>query len=118
MKIQFKTLKMCAASGVFALVMVAQPALAQTRCLGATTRSGPSTTASQPGTPSGSDLGNYRNEKADQWIPPEIMTKRIYTIAQRVENTGQNGDEVTSNKFQDLSCELDKQVWPFRVHLQ
>ncbi len=52
----------------------------------------------------------------------EIMTERIYTIAKRVrtriESTGKNGDEVTSNKFQDLSYELDKQVWQFRVHMQ
>ena len=52
----------------------------------------------------------------------EIMTERIFTIArrvrQRVESTAKNGDEVTSNKFQDLSYELDKQVWQFRVHMQ
>jgi starvation-inducible DNA-binding protein len=52
----------------------------------------------------------------------EIMTERIYTIAkrvrQRIESTAKNGDEVTSNKFQDLSYELDKQVWQFRVHMQ
>jgi starvation-inducible DNA-binding protein len=52
----------------------------------------------------------------------EIMTERIFTIAkrvrQRVENTAKSGDEVTSNKFQDLSYELDKQVWKFRVHMQ
>ncbi len=52
----------------------------------------------------------------------EIMTERIYTIAKRVrtriESTGKNGDEVTSNKFQDLSYELDRQVWQFRVHMQ
>jgi len=52
----------------------------------------------------------------------EIMTERIYTIAKRVrariESTSKNGDEVTSNKFQDLSYVLDKQVWQFRVHMQ
>jgi starvation-inducible DNA-binding protein len=52
----------------------------------------------------------------------EIMTERIFTIAkrvrQRIESTGKVGDEVTSNKFQDLSYELDKQVWQFRVHMQ
>lgn len=52
----------------------------------------------------------------------EIMTERIFTIAkrvrQRVESTSKNGDEVTSNKFQDLSYVLDKQVWQFRVHMQ
>lgn len=50
------------------------------------------------------------------------MTERIFTVAkrvrQRVESTGKIGDEVTSNKFQDLSYELDKQVWQFRVHMQ
>ena len=52
----------------------------------------------------------------------EIMTERIYTVAkrvrQRIESSGKIGDEVTSNKFQDLSYELDKQVWQFRVHMQ
>lgn len=52
----------------------------------------------------------------------EIMKERNFTIAKRVrhriENTGKAGDEVTSNKFQDLSYELDKQVWQFRVHMQ
>jgi starvation-inducible DNA-binding protein len=52
----------------------------------------------------------------------EIMTERIFTIAkrvrQRIESSGKVGDEVTSNKFQDLSYELDKQVWQFRVHMQ
>lgn len=52
----------------------------------------------------------------------DIMTERIFTIArrvrQRIESTAKNGDEVTSNKFQDLSYELDKQVWQFRVHQQ
>ena len=52
----------------------------------------------------------------------EIMTERIFTIAKqvrsRVESTAKNGDEVTSNKFQALSYELDKQVWQFRVHMQ
>jgi len=52
----------------------------------------------------------------------EIMTERIFTIAkrvrQRIESTSKIGDEVTSNKFQDLSYELDKQVWQFRVHMQ
>ncbi len=191
MKIQFKTLKMCVVSGVFALVVVAQPALAQTRRSGAATQSSPSATP-QPGASSGSELGNYRNEKADQWIPLEegkrqaintdlqatvvellelfhdraggpakqshgnlrgllylplheqwqeyadtyckyadlladrqvleIMTERMYTVAKRVrariESTGKNGDEVTSNKFQDLSYVLDKQIWQFRVHMQ
>ena len=52
----------------------------------------------------------------------EIMTERIFTVSkrvrQRIESTSKVGDEVTSNKFQDLSYELDKQVWQFRVHMQ
>lgn len=52
----------------------------------------------------------------------ELMTERIFTIAKRVrariDSSSKNGDEVTSNKFQDLSYELDKQVWQFRVHMQ
>jgi len=52
----------------------------------------------------------------------EIMTERIFTVAkrvrQRIESTSKVGDEVTSNKFQDLSYELDKQVWQFRVLMQ
>ncbi len=52
----------------------------------------------------------------------QIMTERIFTVAtrvrQRIESTQKNGDEVSSNKFQDLSYELDKQVWKFRVHMQ
>lgn len=52
----------------------------------------------------------------------DIMTERIFTVAkrvrQRIQSTGKAGDEVTSNKFQDLSYELDRQVWQFRVHLQ
>ena len=211
-------LKMYAVGGLFALTLAAQPALAQTRRTGDSNQ--PRTNATtEPGTPSGSQLGNYRNERADQWIPLEpekrqainadlqatvvellelfhdakqshwnlrgplyfplhenlqeyadtyrkfadllaerqlqigiptdgrtetivqtvnlpkfpggflsdrqvldIMTERIFTIAKRVrsrvESTGKNGDEVTSNKFQDLSYELDKQVWQFRVHMQ
>ena len=52
----------------------------------------------------------------------DIMTERIFTIEkrvrQRIESTGKVSDEVTSNKLQDLSYELDKQVWQFRVHMQ
>ncbi|GAB4017423.1 Dps family protein [Spirosoma koreense] len=210
------TLKLCVASGVFALTLLTQPALAQNRRAGAQAGTN---AAAEPNTPSGSSLDNYRNEKADQWIPLEaekrqainadlqatvvellelfhdakqshwnlrgplylplheqlqeyadtyreqadllaerqlqigiptdgrtetivktanlpqfpagflsdrqvlaIMTERIFTIAkrvrQRVESTSKNGDEVTSNKFQDLSYMLDKQVWQFRVHMQ
>ena len=204
-----------AASGLLTLTLVAAFAgqsFAQNRTNG-------NTNAPSQGTPSGSQLGNYRNERADQWIPLEpekrqainadlqatvvellelfhdakqshwnlrgplyfplhenlqeyadqyrafadllaerqlqigiptdgrtetivntanlpkfsggflsdcqvldIMTERIYTIAKRVrarvESTAKNGDEVTSNKFQDLSYVLDKQVWQFRVHMQ
>lgn len=203
-----------AASGLLTLALMAAFAgqsFAQNRANG-------TTNAPAQGTPTGSQLGNYRNERADQWIPLdaekrqavnadlqatvvellelfqdakqshwnlrgplyfplhenlqeyadtyrkyadllaerqlqigiptdgrtetivntaslpkfpggflsdrqvlEIMTERIYTIAKRVrariDSTGKN-DEVTSNKFQDLSYELDKQVWQFRVHMQ
>ena len=226
MNTQRKTLAMCVASGLFALALAAQPALAQNRRNGAANQ--PRTNApteqtnqptTQPGTPTqGGQLGNYRNERADGWIPVEaekrqavnadlqatvvellelfhdakqshwnlrgplyfplhenlqeyadtyrkfadllaerqlqmgipadgrtativetanlpkfpagflsdrqvleIMTERIFTIAKRVrarvESTSKT-DEVTSNKFQDLSYELDKQVWQFRVHMQ
>ena len=220
-----KTLKMCVVSGVFILALTVQPILAQTHRAGTTNQPRANTPAEQPaqpnqsGTQTGSQLGNYRNERADQWVPLEpekrqvinadlqatvvellelfhdakqshwnlrgplyfplhenlqeyadtyrkfadllaerqlqigiptdgrtttivetanlpkfpagflsdrqvldIMTERIFTVARRVrsrvESTGKNGDEVTSNKFQDLSYELDKQVWQFRVHMQ
>jgi starvation-inducible DNA-binding protein len=218
---QHNTLTLCIIGGLFGLTLAAQPALAQNRrpATGTTPArtADPGTTTGNPA-PTGSDLGNYRNERADQWIPLEadkrqavnidlqatvvellelfhdakqahwnlrgplyfplhenlqeyadtyrkyadllaerqlqigfpadgrtetivqtanlpkfpggplsdrqvldIMTERIYTIAKRVrariESTGKN-DEVTSNKFQDLSYELDKQVWQFRVHMQ
>ncbi|MBN8822206.1 MAG: DNA starvation/stationary phase protection protein [Spirosoma sp.] len=204
--------------GLFVLSLIAQPVLAQTRRTG-----NPSPAANSNNTPANqgtsSEPGNYRNERADAWIPLEaekrqaintdlqatvvellelyhdakqshwnlrgplyfplhetlqayadlyldqadllaerqlqigmsadgrtetitqtanlpkfpagplsdrqvleIMTERIYTIAKRVrariDSTGKNGDEVTSNKFQDLSYLLDKQVWQFRVHMQ
>lgn len=200
--------------------LMAQPVRAQSRRSPSQSPAAPSTTTpANQGTASGSELGNYRNERADAWIPLEaekrqaintdlqatvvellelyhdakqshwnlrgplyfplhetlqayadlyldqadllaerqlqigmpadgrtetitqtanlpkfpggplsdrqvleIMTERIYTIAKRVrariESTGKNGDEVTSNKFQDLSYLLDKQVWQFRVHMQ
>ncbi len=56
---------MCVASGVFVLASVTQPALAQTRRAGAATQ--PNATTPE-GTSSGSDLSNYCNERADQWI--------------------------------------------------
>lgn len=49
------------------------------------------------------------------------MTQRITTVGQRVRQRIEHlsqVDEVTSNKLQDLSYELDKQVWQFRVHMQ
>lgn len=50
-----------------------------------------------------------------------LMTERITTVAkrlrQRIEHLSKI-DEVTSNKLQDLSYELDKHVWQFRVHMQ
>ncbi len=52
----------------------------------------------------------------------QIMTERIYTVAERVrdriESTSKNGDDVTSNLLQELSYTLDKQVWQFRAHMQ
>ena len=39
-------------------------------------------------------------------------------VRQRIDSISKNGDDVTSNKFQDLSYELDHQIWQFRVHMQ
>ncbi|GAB3575067.1 Dps family protein [Spirosoma luteolum] len=213
-----KSVRLYLAGGALALVALTQPALAQNRR--SSTPATPTPTNQQPAPQTGpSQLGNYRNERADGWIPLEadkrqainadlqatvvellelfhdakqshwnvrgplyfplhealqeyadtyreqadlfaerqlqiglpadgrtetivatanlpkfpagpltdrqvleIMTERIYTVAkrvrQRIESTGKNGDEVTSNKFQDLSYVLDKQVWQFRVHMQ
>ena len=50
-----------------------------------------------------------------------LMTERITTVAKRVRQRIERiskVDEVTSNKLQDLSYELDKHVWQFRVHMQ
>lgn len=50
-----------------------------------------------------------------------LMTERITTVAKRVRQRIEKMskvDEVTSNKLQDLSYELDKHVWQFRVHMQ
>ena len=50
-----------------------------------------------------------------------LMTERITTVAKRVRQRIEHlskVDEVTSNKLQDLSYELDKHVWQFRVHMQ
>lgn len=50
-----------------------------------------------------------------------LMTERINTVAkrvrQRIDHVGKV-DEVTSNLLQELSYELDKHVWQFRVHMQ
>ena len=50
-----------------------------------------------------------------------LMTERITTVAKRVRQRIEHlskVDEVTSNKLQDLSYELDKHVWQFRVQMQ
>ncbi len=50
-----------------------------------------------------------------------LMTERITTVAKRVRQRIERMskvDEVTSNKLQDLSYELDKHVWQFRVQMQ
>ncbi len=212
------TLKICLAGSLCVLPLLIQPAAAQNRRAGDANQTRTSTTT-ETAQPTNSQLGNYRNERADAWIPLEadkrtaintdlqasvvellelyhdakqshwnlrgplyfplhenlqeyadlylkyadllaerqlqigmsadgrtstvvqsanlpqfpggplsdrqvldLMTERIYTIAKRIrtriDSTGKNGDEVTSNKFQDLSYELDKQVWQFRVHMQ
>jgi starvation-inducible DNA-binding protein len=50
-----------------------------------------------------------------------LMTERITTVAKRVRQRIDHLskiDEVTSNQLQELSYELDKHVWQFRVHMQ
>ena len=50
-----------------------------------------------------------------------LMTERINTVAKRVRQRIEHMskvDEVTSNQLQELSYELDKQVWKFRVMQQ
>ena len=50
-----------------------------------------------------------------------LMIERITTVAKRVRQRIERMsrvDEVTSNKLQDLSYELDKHVWQFRVQMQ
>jgi len=50
-----------------------------------------------------------------------IMTERIAAVAKRVRQRIDHlskVDEVTSNQLQDLSYQLDKHVWQFRVHMQ
>lgn len=44
----------------------------------------------------------------------DTVAKRV---RQRIEHLSKI-DEVTSNKLQDLSYELDKHVWKYRVHMQ
>jgi starvation-inducible DNA-binding protein len=216
MKVKSSVLTASVLSIVVVLALTSQPVLAQNR---RTAEPASTVGTPQPGSTAGSEVGNYRNPQADQWIPLEeskrqaintdlqatvvellelfhdakqshwnlrgplyfplhenlqeyadtyrkyadllaerqlqigmpadgrtstivqtvnlpafpggplsdrqvlnLMTERIYTIAKRVrariDSTGKNGDEVTSNKFQDLSYELDKQVWQFRAHMQ
>ena len=50
-----------------------------------------------------------------------LLTERINTVAKRVRERIthlDNIDAVTSNQLQDLSYELDKHVWKFRVMMQ
>lgn len=50
-----------------------------------------------------------------------LLDERINTVAKRVReriNQLDKVDQVTSNQLQDLSYELDKQVWKFRVMMQ
>ena len=51
----------------------------------------------------------------------DIMSERIYFVGKRVReriDKISKVDEVTSNKLQDLSYELDKMVWQLRVQMQ
>lgn len=50
-----------------------------------------------------------------------LMTQHIDIVAKRVRQRIEHLskiDEVTSNKLQDLSYQLDQHVWKFRVHMQ
>jgi len=50
-----------------------------------------------------------------------IRTERITTVAKRVRRRTEHLskiDELTSNQLQNLSYQLDKHVWQFRVHMQ
>ncbi|AWM31711.1 hypothetical protein DDQ68_02250 [Hymenobacter nivis] len=50
----------------------------------------------------------------------KLMTRRLTEVGQRVRQRTlqlQSVDELTSDKLQDLSQELDKQLWQFRAHL-
>jgi starvation-inducible DNA-binding protein len=50
-----------------------------------------------------------------------LMAQHVDTVAKRVRQRIEHlskVDEVTSNKLQDLSYQLDQQVWKFRVHMQ
>jgi starvation-inducible DNA-binding protein len=61
--------------------------------------------------------GGYRTDKQVLIL----MTERITTVAKRVRQRIDHLskiDEVTSNQLQELSYELDKHVWQFRVHMQ
>ena len=51
----------------------------------------------------------------------ELMTDRLTMVGPRVRQRilhQSQVEEVTSNKLQDLSYELDQQVWQFRAHIQ
>lgn len=51
----------------------------------------------------------------------QLMTHRLTEVGQRVRVRIlhlSGVDEVTANKLQDLSYELDQQVWHFRAHMQ
>ena len=51
----------------------------------------------------------------------ELMTDRLTLVGQRVRQRilhQSQVDEVTSNKLQDLSYELNQQVWQLRAHMQ
>ena len=67
------------------------------------------------------NLGEYPSGYLSDKQVLILMTERITTVAKRVRQRIEHLskiDEVTSNKLQDLSYELDKQVWQFRVHMQ
>ncbi|GAB4052864.1 hypothetical protein [Spirosoma litoris] len=68
---------MTAFSGLFIIALIAQPSLAQNRRASSQAPATPSAnTPSSQGTSSGSELGNYRNERADAWIPLEAEKRQ------------------------------------------
>ncbi|AMR29711.1 DNA starvation/stationary phase protection protein [Hymenobacter psoromatis] len=67
------------------------------------------------------NLGNYPGGYLSDKQVLILMTERINTVAKRVRERiahMSKVDEVTSNQLQDLSYQLDKQVWKFRVMQQ